>query len=478
VLAIAGGTAGLALAWLGIRALRPLIPPTVPRVDGIGLDGAVLLFTVAMAIGAGVLFGAIPAWRTMTPNLLATLQEGGRSNTISRRSRWLSDAMVVSEVAVALVLVIGAGLLLRSFVRLTSVDPGFRTSDVVAFHVVLPDARYRGGPPKRQFYDDLLPRLRALPAFSQVTAVSALPMSPLGVQFDLSFTIDGLEASSPSERPRAAYRGVMPGYFEAMQIAVREGRTFTTFDGREEGQRVAIVNETLARRYFGSTSPLNRQVKMPMAGDLTIVGVVADVKHDGLQSSAGPEVFVPYERLALSQMQVVVVTTLPLADASSAAKSALAAVDPSLPFGRISRMEDLVSASIAQPRFNMLLIIGLALSAAVLAAVGVYGLVTHAVTRRTVEIGVRAALGAQPRQAFSLVVIAALKLVAAGVIVGVVGAALLSRSLESLLFGVSAFDPATYAIAGFSVVMVGLAAATWPALRASRIDPVRALRQE
>jgi putative ABC transport system permease protein len=478
VLAIVGGGAGLALAWIGIRALRPLIPPTVPRADGIGLDGAVLLFTVAMAIGAGVLFGIVPAWRAMTPNLLATLQESGRSNTISRRSRWLSDAMVVSEVAVALILVIGAGLLLRSFMRLTSVDPGFRIAGVVAFHVVLPDARYRGGPPKRQFFDDLLTRMRALPAFSQVTAVSALPMSPLGVQFDLSFSIDGLETTSPSERPRAAYRGVMPGYFEAMAIPVRDGRTFTEFDGRDDGQRVAIVNEALARRYFGSTSPINRLVKMPMAGDLTIIGVVADVKHDGLQSQAVPEVFVPYERLALSQMQVMVVTRVSVADASSAAKSALSSVDPSLPFGKISRMEDLVSASIAQPRFNMLLIIGLALSAAVLAAVGVYGLVTHAVMRRTVEIGVRAALGAKPQQAFSLVVINALKLVVVGVIAGVAIAGVLSRSLESLLFGISTFDPATYVGAGVAVVIVGLAAATVPALRASRIDPVRALRQE
>ena len=478
ILAVAGGATGLGLAWIGIAALRPLIPPTVPRADGIGLDGAVLLFTAAMALGAGVLFGAVPAWRAMKPNLLQTLQEGGRSHTVSRRARWLSDAMVVSEVAVALVLVIGAGLLLRSFVRLTSVDPGFRTARVVAFLVVLPDARYRGGPPKRQFYNDLLPKMRALPAFEQVTAVSALPMSPLGVQFDLSFSIDGLEAASPSERPRAAYRAVMPGYFEAMAIPLREGRTFDTFDGREDGQRVAIVNETLAKRYFGSASPINRQVKMPMAGDLTIVGVVGDVKHDGLQSNAAPEVFVPYERLALSQMQVVVVTDLPLADASSAAKSALASVDPSLPFGKISKMEDLVSASIAQPRFNMMLIIGLALSAAVLAAVGVYGLVTHAVTRRTVEIGVRAALGAQPRQAFSLVVIDALKLVVAGVVGGTAGAAALGRSVESLLFGVSAFDPATYAAAGLAVVMVGLAAAALPAQRASRIDPVRALRQE
>lgn len=241
---------------------------------------------------------------------------------------------------------------------------------------------------------------------------------------------------------------------------------------------MTIVNETLARRYFGSASPINRQVKMPMAGDLTIVGVVADVKHEGLQAESMPEVFVPYERLALSQMQVVVVTSAPLADATSAARAALAGVDPSLPFGKISRIEDLVSASIAQPRFNMFLIIGLALSAAALAAVGVYGLVTYAVARRTVEIGVRAALGAQPGQTFSLVVVGALRLLVIGVLAGVAGAAALGQSLESLLFGVSAFDPATYAAAACTVVLVGLAAAALPALRASRIDPVRALRQE
>jgi putative ABC transport system permease protein len=478
VLAAAGGAAGLALAWAGIRMLRPLIPTTVPRADGVGLDGAVVLFTAVMTIGAGVLFGAVPAWRAMRPNLLDALQEGGRSTTISRRSRWLSDAMVVSEVAIALVLVIGAGLLLRSFVRLTSVDPGFRTSQVVAFHVVLPDVRYRGSAPKRQFFDDFLAGMRAVPGFGTVAAVSALPMSPLGVQFELDFTIDGLEAASPSERPRAQYRGVMPGYFEAMAIPVREGRAFDAFDGREGRQPVAIVNETLARRYFGAASPINRQVRLPMAGDLTIVGVVGDVRHDGLQAAAAPEVFVPYERLALSQMQVVVATDLPLGDATARARSVLAAVDPTLPFGRISRIEDLVSASIAQPRFNMLLIIGLALSAAALAAVGVYGLVTYAVARRTVEIGVRSALGAQPRQTFSLVVAGALKLVMAGVIAGLAGAAAMGRSFESLLFGVSAVDPATYVAAGLAVIAVGLAAAALPALRASRIDPVRALRQE
>jgi putative ABC transport system permease protein len=478
VFAVTGGAVGLALAWLGIRALRPLIPATIPRADGIGLDWSVMLFAIAMTIGAGVLFGTVPAWRAMRPNLLDALQEGGRSATLSRRARWLSDAMVVSEVAIALVLVIGAGLLLRSFVRLTSVDPGFRTSKVVAMHVVLPDVKYRGSAPKRQFFDELLTRMRTVPGFEQVGAVSALPMSPLGVQFELNFTIDGLEATSPSERPRARYRAVMPGYFEAMAIPLRAGRVFDSFDGRDEGQRVAIVNETLAKRYFGAASPLNRQVKLPMAGDLTIVGVVGDVRHDGLDAKAAPEVFVPYERLAISEMQIVVVTGLPVAGVTSAARSVVSSLDSSLPIAKVSRIEDLVSASIAQPRFNMLLIIGLALSAAALAAVGVYGLVTHSVTRRTVEIGLRAALGARPPETFRLVVGGALRLVLVGVIVGAAGAAALARSLERLLFGVSALDPATYVAAGLVLVAVGLSAATTPALRAARIDPARALRQE
>jgi putative ABC transport system permease protein len=215
-----------------------------------------------------------------------------------------------------------------------------------------------------------------------------------------------------------------------------------------------------------------------MAGDLTVVGVVGDVKQDGLQADAAPEVFVPYERLALSQMQVVIPTTLELPQVVSAARSVLAGIDPGLPLAKVSRVEDLVSASIAQPRFNMLLIIGLAISAAALAAVGVYGLVTYSVTRRTVEMGLRAALGALPGQAFRLVVGGALRLVLAGVVFGVAAAAALGRSLESLLFGVSAFDPATYATAGLALILVGVAAATLPARRAARIDPVRALRQE
>lgn len=477
VLAASGGLVGLALAWLGIHALRPLIPVTIPRADNISLDWSVVLFTVLLTALAGVLFGAVPAWRAMTPRLLDALREGSRGATGGRRARWLSDATVIGEVAIALVLVVGAGLLLRSFVRLSSVDPGFRATNVVALHLVLPDARYRGSAPKKIFFTEFLGTLAAVPGFEQVSAVSALPMSPLGVQFELDFTIDGLAATSPSERPRAKYRAVMPGYFTALGIPVKTGRIFDAFDGREDGQRVAIVNETLARRYFGESSPINRQIKLPMAGDLTIVGVVGDIRHESIETATAPEVFVPYERLAISEMQIVVVTSFTKVEATAAARKVLGGMDPTLPFGKVSRMEDLVSASVAQPRFNMLLIIGLALSAAVLAAVGVYGLVTYSVTRRTVEIGLRTALGAQRQETFWLVVRGALRLVLGGVAIGVCGAAALGRSLESLLFGVSAFDPMTYVVAGLTLVTAGLVAAVVPALRASRIDPARALRQ-
>jgi putative ABC transport system permease protein len=348
VLAASGAAAGLGLAWAGVRVLRRLIPPTVPRADQIGLDLPVLAFTAAIAIASGLIFGLVPAWRAMRPNLTDVLQESGRGMTASRRARRLSDVMVVAEVALALVLLVGAGLLIRSFVNLTSVSPGFRTSRVVSIEIVLPAARYAAGAAKKEFYTALVDGVRALPVVAHAGAVSALPLSPLGTQFDISFTIDGLSATSPSDRPRAAYRAVMAGYFEAMGIPLVKGRIFDTFDGRENGPRVAVINETLAKRYFAGVDPLNKHVKMPMAGDLTIVGVAGDVKHDGLQLAARPEVFVPYYQLALSEMQIVVESDQDAAAVASGVKRVLARLDPALPIAKVSRIEDLLSASIAQ----------------------------------------------------------------------------------------------------------------------------------
>ena len=473
-----GGLAGLLIAWWGIGALRPLIPANVPRADAIGLDLPVLAFTAVASILAALIFGLFPAWRAMRPHLVEVFQDSGRGASASRSARRLSDAMVAAEVALALMLLVGAGLLIRSFAQLTAVDPGYRTSGIVAAHIVLPASRYGPSPAKKQFFDDLVARVRTIPGVGSASAVSALPMSPLGVQFELPFTIDGLAEASPSERPRARYRAVMAGYFDTMGIRLVDGRAFDDFDGRENGAKVAIVNELVVQRYFQGVSPLDKLVRIPMAGDLHIVGVVADIKHDGLASTAEPEVFVPYFQFALSEMQVVIATTQPAATMATAIRAQMKQIDPALPIARVTTIEERLSASLAQPRFNMTLLAGLALCAALLAALGVYGVVTYAVARRTTEIGIRMALGADGGGTFRMVVLAAAKVVLVGVALGLTGAALLGQSIESLLFGVAALDARTYIVAGLGTVAIGLLAAMVPALRATRIDPVSALRQD
>ncbi len=478
LLAASGAVVGLGLAWAGVRVLRRLIPATVPRADQIGLDLPVLAFTGAIAVASGLLVGLVPAWRAMRPNLTDVLQETGRGATMSRRARRLADVMVASEVALALMLLVGAGLLIQSFVNLASVNPGFRTSRVVSMEIVLPETRYAGGASKRQFYADLIEGVSGQPGVTHAGAVSALPLSPLGTQFDVPFTIDGLADQSASDRPRAAYRAVLAGYFETMAIPLVKGRTFDRFDGRENGPRVAIINETVAKRYFSAVDPLNKVVKIPMAGDLTIVGVVGDVKHDGLQLAAKPEVYVPYYQLALSEMQLVVDSGDGTEAVVSRVKRVLHGLDPALPIAKVSRIEDLVSTSIAQPRFNMALLVGLACCAALLAAVGVYGVVAYSVARRTSEIGLRMALGAGARETFRLVVAGALRVAMVGVALGAMGAALLGKAIDSLLFGVPPLDVATFAAAGLGLVAVAALSASLPASRAARIDPVQALRQE
>jgi predicted permease len=478
ILTALGGFLGLLFAWWGTRALRPLIPANVPRADGVGLDWSVLAFTAGATILSGLVFGLVPAWRAMRPNLLDVLQEAARGSTSGRGTRRLSNVMVGAEVALALMLLVSAGLLIRSFVRLTSVDPGYRTAGILAAHVALPASRYPDPASKRRVFSELVERIRAVPGVARASAVSALPMSALGVQFELPFTIDGAEALSPTDRPRARYRAVFSDYFQTMGIALKKGRVFDDFDGRETGPRVAVVNESIVRRFFGGVDPIGRQVKIPMAGDLQIVGVVSDIKHDGLQGTAQAEVFVPYYQFPLTEMQIVMATDADRAAVIRGVKGAMGSVDPALPIVKVSAIEDLVSASIAQPRFNMTLLASLAICAALLAAVGVYGVVTYSVARRTSEIGVRMALGADADTTFRLVVWGALKVVFVGVVIGFAGAAAAGRSLQALLFGVPPLDILTFALSGLAIVIVAAVAASLPAIRAARIDPVGALRSE
>ena len=477
VLGAGGGLAGLGVAWGGASLLRAVLPDGFPRVEEIGIDPTVVAFTAGVALISSVFFTLAPAVRTVRTDVASVLQDGGRGTSLGRRSRRLANVMVASEVALALVLMVGAGLLLRSYVRLTSVDPGFRTTDVVAVAIELPRARYASPGQQEAFFGELMASLRSLPAAEAVGAVSYLPMSPIGVEFDMPFSVEGLDATSPSQRPTAEYRAVFPGYFEAMGIRLVEGRLLDALDGTDD-RKVVLINETVARRYFQDRSPVGQVIDMPMAGNLEIVGVVGDIRHDGLGAQANAEMFVPYPQLPMAAMQVVVHTRGDPGPAVRAIRERILAVDPQQPVTRVSTIEDLLAGSVASSRFNMVLLLGLASCAVLLAVVGVYGVVSYTVSRRTRELGVRMALGASSRSAVGLVLTQAVRVVAGGAAVGVVVALASGRVIRGLLYGVEPVDPATYAMVVAITLAVGLLAAAVPAVRAARVDPVEALRAE
>lgn len=477
VLAVVGGVAGLAVAWGSVSVLRSVLPAGFPRLDDIALDPIVLGFTAVTACTAGVLFSLAPALRSMRPDIVGVLKDTSRASSLGRTSRRITNAMVSAQVALALVLTVGAGLLLRSYAELASVDPGYRTQDVVAVALELPRSRYPSGAEQSQFFAELMSRTSNIPGVSAVGAVSYLPMSPIGTEFDMPFTVEGLEATSPSQRPTAEYRGVFPGYFEAMDIDLVAGRMLDDIDGTD-GHRVALVNETVVRRYFPDRTPIGQIVEMPMAGNVEIVGVVEDIRHDGLGVTANPEMFVPYIQLPLSAMHVVAYSEGDLSGIVGAIRREILEIDPEQPITRVNLIADLVSGSIAPSRFNMILLLGLATCAVLLSIVGVYGVVSYTVSMRTRELGVRMALGANAGSAVRLVLRQAGRVVALGAIVGVVVSFGAARVLESLLYGVEPLDSQTFMAVPVGLVLIATIAAAIPATRAARIDPATALRKE
>ena len=477
VLAGFGGLAGVAVAYWAVGVLRNVIPDTIPRSRDIGLDLTALGFALGVALLAGLTVGLLPALRAMRPNLAIVIQESGRGAGFGRRARFIINGLVASEVALAIVLLIGAELMVRSFDLLTQVDPGFRTEGVVTVAVALPRSRYSDSEAQNLFFTRLVERVRGLPGVEEVGAVSALPMSSVGVEFEMPFSILGLDATSPTERPRADYRGVVSGYFPAMAIPLVRGRLFDELDG-VDGRGVALVNERLADRYFRDRDPIGQTLDVPMAGTLTIVGVVGDVHHEGLSSDTKPEMFVPITQLALSEMHVVVYTTFDESLMSAAIQQEVLALDPDLPPTEVGTVAERLTKSVAEPRFNMALLIGLALSALVLSCIGIYGVVSYAVVQRTGEIGLRMALGAGSRETARLVVAGAVRVVIVGVVLGLAVASALSRLMVSLLYGVPPTDSFTYVSVAGGIVLLGALAAAVPAARAARIDPIVALRIE
>jgi putative ABC transport system permease protein len=471
VLALAGGTVGLLLAYVAIEPIRTLNAGTIPRVQEVVMDGSVLAFTLLICVLTGIGFGLVPAWQACRTNVSEVMKEGGRSSA-GAGGRWLRNALVMTEVALSLMLLIGAALLLRSFSRLTHVDPGFRADNVLAFRVSLPQTSYKGAQ-RTAFFDRLLERLQGLPGVTSAGMIQSLPIRD---DYFLSFSVRGRPSPNATD-PSASYRVIAPGYFETLGIPLRRGRGFTTHDA-SGSQMVAIVDEAFARRYFPGEDPIGRGISLGNGTDgfCEIVGIVGDVRYGGLDAGAEPTVYVPFSQDTFSTMWILARTEGDPNGIASASRALVKDIDRNLPTYMMSPLADVVSDSLAQRRFSMLLLSLFALIALLLAAVGLYGVISHSVSVRTQEIGVRLAIGAPRGRLLAMVIGQGMALVLAGIVVGLAGALALARLVSTLLFEVTPFDPPSYASTVFALLVVALLACWVPARRAMRVDPIAALR--
>ena len=483
LLSIIGGALGLLLATWGVRLLLVLKPMGIPRLDTVTIDGSVMMWTALIAVTTGLIFGIAPALQLSRSGdeLAHSLRAGGRGMLSSSGGRRLRSTLIVSEIALALVLLTCAGLMMRSFVRLQSVDPGFRADKRLAFEVAIPSSTYDTDAKVAAFYDNLLERIRSLQGSQETGAISMLPLSNNG--FGFSFTVDGRAPLKPGDEPHLETRVVSADLYRVLGIPVKRGRGLMASD-RVGAPPVAVINEAAARRYFPGEDPIGKHVVLGWRSsdtthvNGTIVGVVGDVHGFGLDQDAVPEIHFPYTQVPVSNMAIIVRTDASPSALASAAKRELGALDPTLPLADIRSLESLVSDSISQPRFYMVLLGVFASIALLLAAIGVAGMMSFAVAQRTREIGIRVALGASRRGVVRLVLREAMRLAIAGVVMGGLVAVALSRAMASLLFGIGVRDPATFAIAAMVLAGVAFAATLLPARRAASVDPATALRAD
>ena len=478
LLGLLGGAVGLLLAMWGTDLLAAAAPPGIPRVSEVQVDGRVLLFTLGLSVLTGIVFGLAPALQGSKTDLNEALKEGGRGGGGGgpRRSR-ARAVLVVAEVALALVLLAGAGLMLRSFERLQAIDPGFDPASVLVVDLELPEGRY-GEPARRAaFFATALERLAALPGVRKAGGVLPLPLS--GDNYFLSFGIEGRPVAD-ADRPSAAYYVASPGYLRALDIRLLRGRDFSDSD-REGAPRVALINDTMARRFWPGEDPVGRRIVIdngPRDRYREIIGVVEDVRHDDLTGEARPQMYEPYLQVPHPSMSLVLRTAGDPEGLAEAARRAILALDKDQPVSRAVPMERLVAESIAQSRYSMMLLGAFAAVALGLATIGIYGLLSHAVAQRTHEIGIRMALGARRRDVLTLVVLSGMGLTSLGVVLGLAGALALTRLMAGLLYGISPTDPLTLGAVSLLLGMVALMACVIPARRATRIDPMSALRCE
>ena len=473
LLAISGGAGGLLLAWWGIKLLLAIAPDNLPRAHDIRLDTRVAGFTLFVSLLTGIVFGLLPALQASKINLGATLKEGGRdaAGLLRRRLRGL---LIVGEVALAFVLLIGAGLLIRSFARLTEVDPGLDPRGVLTMDIMLPFAKYKDGR-SVAFFQQTLERVRVLPGVEAAATVSPLPLS--GAHGSGGFAIEG--RPSPTEQTfNAGFRTISPDFFKTFRVPLIKGRLIAESDGAK-APPVVVVNESLARNYFANEDPLDKRITL--LGDTrtrVIVGVVGDVKHSALDEEAKPEMYFPMAQFPPIFMSLAVRASTDPKQMVAAVRGQVWAVDKDQPISNIETMERLMAKSVAPRRFNLLLLGVFALVGLALASVGLYGVMSYTVTQRTREIGVRMALGAQTGDVLRLFIGEGMKLALIGALLGLGGALALTRLLKTLLFGVSATDPLTFIVIAALLIIVALLACWIPARRAASVDPLVSLRVE
>jgi putative ABC transport system permease protein len=469
LLALAGGAVGLVLASWGVDLLLMMAPERLPRLGDVRMDWRVAAGAIFATTAVGLLAGLAPAVQSSRPNLNDDLKDGGRTGTAGR-TRFRS-ALVVAEVAIALVLLVGAGLMVLSLVRLRAVDPGFRTTRLVAVDLPLPQSRY-DGPAQGAFYRDVLARLQTQPATMQSALVFPVPLR--GSSASAGIEIEGEPAVDRPSQRLADLNMASPEFFSTVGVRLVKGRGFASTD--VDGQPpVAIINERLARE-FGSIDPIGRRLNLGTW--VTVVGIVSDVRRQSLETAPKPAVYLPAGQFVLPFMSVVIRTDAPVAIVASTVKTVVRGLDPDLPVETVRTIEQIVESSASQPRFRTTILLAFAGLALLLSAVGVYGLMSYSVSQRASEIGVRLALGAHPWQVFGMVLQQGLLLAGAGVLVGLAIAGAAARVLTSLLYETSATDPAVFAGLALLLLTIAAIACYVPARRAMRVDPVRALRAD
>jgi putative ABC transport system permease protein len=480
LVSLAGGALAVLLAIWATNLLVALQPENLPRLQEIGVDGRVLAFTFGVSLLTGIIFGLLPAWSASRSAVGEALKEGGRSATAGGARQRLRSTFVIVELAVALILLVGAGLLIKTFWKLRSVEPGFNPDHLLTMRVELPEARYKEVEPQTRFRTQTLAAINSLPGM-QAAMVSELPLS--GDSLNHDFVIDGRPPLAPGDEPSLETRSVMGDYFHTMQIPLRLGRDFGPQDFTDKSPLVGIANDAMVREYFVNENPLGKRVRWardPEVHWMTIVGVVGDVKHFGLDLPEQPALYSPYTQIdPWKRWMTFVGRTQSDPEAmTQAVKQQIWKVDSQLPVTEVKTMTEVSAASFAARRFNMLLLAIFAGLALALGAVGIYGVMSYAVTQRTQEIGIRMALGARTTDVLKLIIGNGLTLTLMGVVIGVGGAFALTRLLTSLLFGVTPTDKPTFIAVSAVLIIVALLACYLPARRATKVDPLVALRYE